>query len=1730
MTTLATNPYLDAALKRRRAPGRKRLDVSSGGVDDYLAASIKRREQEAPIIAANITDEQIRRMQANFPDALSGKTREEAAELTAYHLNFPHGTGLPQPETVGQTALRAVPRLLGGLQKGVITDPAINLHEAFAAVADAYGNTDAADGFRRAARSLRSQSRHGLIGRYGEDESNFATIGNFLGMLAPSAASLFVSGGANFPVLAYFGVQAVGGGSAEYRETLIAQGLEPDAIDALEIGVAHGVVEMVAEKLSLGFVGRVSDDVALRIGKKVLSGDKLTASRAIAAALKSGNAEGIEEALTQMVGNAIAARGLPGVPGYDLDRGLLDGVPEAYAGGFIGGEILLGAGVFGKLGRESAASKYFHRTPTMMDIAQLHIDLADQAAQEIDAQETAEFDFPATVETLTPAERSEALSVAREIAADEKRPPEVRAKAQSIIDAIPAETFEPDPVIEEGGQFADAGLAAIEQEIADNGSLEQLPESRTNARRAAETFLNEVVEAGAIEQSFQEPIVRELMQRFGLSRAKATKVWKKFQPRIPKEIIFDTDPSPATVEIQPEGEKPKPPKPAKTRVPQVTQTGARIQIPGTVQLLTAGEMRGTGFRPDAFATQFGPLTFEDAQYLASSLQETYPGYEYAIVRTGGGMQRVIRRERGELAGGTQETETPSTTKFGKIASEALERIRSRPGIKRGKSTGSTTLHADLADLVIFAVAKVIDLGARGAKGIKKALDKAIAQILKERPELAGHAALIRRNANRIIAESIIEGKFDEAAFAKSIETLKAEAKKRDANTEGTIRQRIERAVKSVAPKPTTAQAAAIVENVTDVFQSKIEELKQSAKAKKMTAEGMQAELVRLVRENLPAALHGRFLTEIRDVRTIAAMSKALTKMSGMLREHLRTEAIGALKKTLDKFDVNRLRPQFRDAVNLVLGDVRTKAMSENQISKLKGTAAFLKKHPEAVLPQYVHDQLDQLEKKSLDDLTQAEAEAAHIAILHALKLNDLIGKLIHNGRIREEEELTEEMTDELGAHLKPRRTLPSGGQLPKGRGDIWTLPVKAEGNLKPDTMAEYISGGDNTTSHRVLYRDLDDAQTEWLRGYQESMDDIHRVIEAAGLDLGSRKLAAMSATLSREHGILSAMMHGDPALRKDTKADIVTVKLKSGHDLQMTKGERMFLLASFADASTRDFIQFKKVSITFNRQEAGNRLKLEGEDIEAIIASATAEEVAIVNGALKHINGPMKDAIRAWSVERHGYDITKPDTYFPRHRANKGNVEAITAGNFTQQVVSSASIVQERRGGNDPIEIRDFFAEYSNLAWSTHAVRHMDQPLRTARKLLDSDPVSSIMKNSRGRSLEEYYKRLFNEIARTAIGGPNLKGPVTGATSKVVNRLTRGILAANPRVMTYQVASIIAATNEISPTYIAPAIASIMSNELDNRMTTNSPWVRARFESSAIGLINESGGAAQKLFGFSPRGEFLMRGISFFDRMALRVIWRANELEVDAAIKRGDIAEADRTEAVRRSAERVMKRTQPVFDALHLSGIGLEAKGDPTVKALTMFMAQRNQNVNMMVRAAIRAHRQRTLRGWAVNGAKVGTATVGQALGIVGIKELWEWILRGFQPSGDDDEDRAKRWMGKLVDSTISNFYFGQYFSYVAQKLPVIPTDRGFEPINATAFDPDISPLVGIIEDLASGAIRASRGIATTDDEQFWGGLEQIGMSTAALSGIPISPYRMLRQLWKSQQQDGLTTRRPSGR
>ena len=258
-----------------------------------------------------------------------------------------------------------------------------------------------------------------------------------------------------------------------------------------------------------------------------------------------------------------------------------------------------------------------------------------------------------------------------------------------------------------------------------------------------------------------------------------------------------------------------------------------------------------------------------------------------------------------------------------------------------------------------------------------------------------------------------------------------------------------------------------------------------------------------------------------------------------------------------------------------------------------------------------------------------------------------------------------------------------------------------------------------------------------------------------------------------------------------------------------------------------------------------------------------------------------------------------------------------------------------------------------------------------------------------------------------------------------------------------------------------------------------------------------------------------MKPIHWADQLAIQSIWRASKLKMEDAGYKG----TELMEKTARLAEKIVRRTQPMWSALTMGDLDRAARKNPFVKLMMMFSSQRTQNFNMVFTAFSRyRHGEISSYQFAKN---LMIPTVIQAAMIYAIRTAAMSLMGG--PGEDKD---FKDHVTGITETVLGNWV-------IAGEL-IAATGKAVEKQLTTGKLPD-----EIIPDniLASAAEDATRGLLeyvqaikySIDDEKYetgprkgeskayytaWRATERAAGALGIVTGLPFQGIAMATRKW----------------
>jgi len=1019
----------------------------------------------------------------------------------------------------------------------------------------------------------------------------------------------------------------------------------------------------------------------------------------------------------------------------------------------------------------------------------------------------------------------------------------------------------------------------------------------------------------------------------------------------------------------------------------------------------------------------------------------------------------------------------------------------------------TDIQKDSADFILSVVVE-------DSSGSRSALDRLRKEAKDLRSEERQEAAKVehQESANAVAA-----------VFRNSVLNIKEKAKVLVLMEAEELQQQIieERQFARQAIASTRAQERALANE-------RVGPLCRQLKGQQQAVRNLNKDLRAAISDSgLPVAEKNKLLASTKsDIKTKEALFKRLADVVRVQNQVIQREAQQGLTATLKRADrVSKITPEQQELLESFTSMFQVVKPSGKMVRRLKGLQDFIERNPDALIPQKVLDRLTRLEGKAVADLSTQEANDANEVITSILHQIELKNKLLGAQGSRNRERTISTIAEEIAETLTRRRELPSGKLSKEPSDGVSKLVFGLEERASLDTMAEFLGGSDASTTWQTLFGDIKQGRELALDSYYTITDLWQEVIERTNLKLNSKKMNAKSPALAKLDMFQSTVNR-----ERVTKAVVKSVSLANGQTIQAHSSELMFLAATLQDQETRELILLQNAPLVIQGQSTDKAFTLAESDVARIEAALESEDRIMVGGFLEIINGPLRDLYIEYSLRQFGISKAKNGTYFPRHRVGEGLTEAqlSTPSGARQAAMDRVSINRDRtEDTTNPIEIRDIFLEFANLTWTITNLRYISAPVQSARHVMGDPRIAKAIKEStRGtrasRRFTDHYDLLDSAVVGRSIM-PRMSADTT--FGKMARNVSRGALGLSPTVPFYQPLSLINAGFEIPARFLTRALMEqAQFNPAVNRRMKRVGALRFRAEGSTYSLINEGaaiGAQKQTLLGVPPKNEIAFSAIRFFDGMTVRLVWRAAELQAASERRSGALTEDQEFDRAAEIATRTVNRTQPTNDPLYSSGLVLQKqKGSGTAAMLSLFRGQTAKTVDMITREMIRANESPARR--LKSSANILILIFGSGAMVAMVQEMVAAGLRGFSlPPEDEEGDAVRRFALRTMQRGIGVFVLGEWLVTAVKPLIEVSIEQATgieEPFGAgRTFDPDFSPITGLMEDIARNSTRLVNKISNdAEAEEVIDVATDLAAQIGATQGLPLlAPVREAKKIYK---------------
>jgi hypothetical protein len=755
-------------------------------------------------------------------------------------------------------------------------------------------------------------------------------------------------------------------------------------------------------------------------------------------------------------------------------------------------------------------------------------------------------------------------------------------------------------------------------------------------------------------------------------------------------------------------------------------------------------------------------------------------------------------------------------------------------------------------------------------------------------------------------------------------------------------------------------------------------------------------LAQYARENLDDyKVLSRAMDRVTKTRTPATQAAAIRAIDRFREFAELRDARADLKAAMRDAEKKPLRRDEKQDYDAIRDTVSTRKRTQRTIDRAIAVVDAAERDPHGLIPQPLVQRaqatLRSLRKTPISEMDVGELRDMADAIRHITHVserkNEVSGKL----RYQRGEQMVSAVTDNVVQRLtrggkKPR--IPFQDEPRQRRHKLEHMrDILYQDQLSHETRVVLLGGADGP-AYRVLHDALRDSQTEFLQRQMGVRSELQSALQREGLDWS--KVKRWSTETSKR-----------PI---STQYDLPTVG-----KVRLTPAQQIDLYLHLQDSSTRAEV-LKDVAEGFIVRDwrgAERRLKFRGADLVHFMENIPREYRAVAEAMSGILNGEMRDAMNAHWMKMFGYEIARQPDYWPRVRERRGTLEEVLSHwqGTEMKLLEGLGIFQERGYSNAPIRLGDAFQKFFRHVALVNAAVTKGPAIRDAMTVVSSQPFRKavIEGHRRGNSVLEKLEQIIVEFNGTE-QRPK-KGSTEGLIGGIMPNLHRAALGLRPNIVAYQTVSLGNASVEIPARYMTAGLKGIKPGRIRAEMEEWSPDMWHRINSGGHGIVSPSvsGEGIGEWLG-KPRSRWdkaTMGPIGWADTQVMYRIWEGAKAMGRAQGLSGD----DLMRWAAKKAVQTVDRTQPTWDTLTISMLGVEGKSKSFQKLLTMFSSQRNKNFNMAVRALAQYQEDPSPRAFSKMAYGVAMPLIFNSIAIYGMRTGYYAALQGGQdPRGKRKE------------------------------------------------------------------------------------------------------------------------------
>jgi hypothetical protein len=822
---------------------------------------------------------------------------------------------------------------------------------------------------------------------------------------------------------------------------------------------------------------------------------------------------------------------------------------------------------------------------------------------------------------------------------------------------------------------------------------------------------------------------------------------------------------------------------------------------------------------------------------------------------------------------------------------------------------------------------------------------------------------------------------------------------------------------------------------------------------------------------LPSADRGGLIRAIASANTPAQVGAAINKIDELYTKVAKRQAMARFKEAIR--GAKHLRPEFQKIVDDIRsGDKRSWIAYE----ALDGMIRYLADNETVFIPGEAMAAMESLRTNKPKTLTPETINLISQTLETLAYMSKVENERIFADKTRT---LTQAVSD-INKHIPTEKKLADQeGQT--GEYAKWFFGI---GSMQYEAVTEMMG----EVGRKIFYSDMREGERKSKEIWFKGRDILHDAMTALGIGPEDKKTSDW--------------------LEEQTK-----VNTSSGA-AELTRDERMNLVASLKDPSTRAEI----IKAGFKLKSDKNKTyQMTSDDCDAAIKSLSKAEMKIVDTMREFVNGELKNEINDTWVELAGYEKAMKKDYWPRTRdANKTGVNQ-GFRQYAKTALEELGIFKERQTSSQAVMIGNAMDTYQNHLKKSSTFAGLAIPIRNIELAMGKGGLSQSLENQFGK---KFVARIEDQIQAIADLGHSGEGVLNRWLSKVLRNISVGFLGFNLRSALKQFGGLFTAATEISGAYLAGAFGKGFNEETRKEMYAHSAILRDRYDSTGAKLAGPSFDSTSIVGNKEVWTRRAMKLLENFDRAVSQIVWEAAKQEIKD--KNPGIGKAELMRETAKRAESIVSRTQNVTSILDMSGVGVEARKNSALKAVTMFQSQGNSIYNIIRRAIRNFKTGKTSKlemAWTLTLATMGNAIWSSMIGNLVSGPVIAALVRG----GGDDEDEIKKYFNlsetawDIAQENINMFYGGSLLSPVVRNMKrLADKDKVFVASGKieNATESVINNTLQGVQHIMTGALNAgekiksgpNKGQMKSNIEYEKGAAKLIVRGLMPLAGLPSFP------------------------